>query len=366
VVAAPAVNPRRAVKSPLTGSLGRSYSSRMRRAVVVGAVVAQLLCLVPGALAGGTSLLAKSRPQRGSAQLRYSSTDALAGLSKDPGAGASSVSASLFVLLDGVRTRFTVPAGAYDGAAGWIVNDATRAVFANRQAPGGSTGVSRATFMTGRRVKVDAKSLGDGSPFAVTGPPANTIHVAWVLRDGAATSTHCAQFAPASCTFRPLDAGSGWRLRCRDGVADLACAARPLCGNGVREYGEECDGGPLCTAECTQRVSSCCDTADACLDAPAYTLSTNLIRHCQSQAGLSSVPMSGLTCGPDGDCIDLPIEPTPVCCQLTATTCSDHGVRTSLHELYIGYHDCSANAGLDSSKVRLNAVCGAGGVCVPQ
>jgi hypothetical protein len=350
----------------LTGAAGRSYAVGMLRAIAAATVVAQLLCLVPGASAGGTSLLATSRPQRESAQLRYSSRDALAGLSKGAGAGASAAAAHLFILHNGVRTRFTLPAGGYDGGAGWIVNDATRATFANRQAPGGRTGVSRATFISGRRLKVDAKSLGDASPLAVAGLPADTIHVAWVLDDGGTTTTHCAQFAPAACTFRALDAGTGGRLRCRDGVADIGCAARPTCGNGVREYGEQCDGGPLCTAECTQRVTSCCDTADACLDAPAYILSTNLLRHCQTQAGMSSVPMSGLTCGPDGNCIDLPIEPTPVCCQLTDTTCSDHGIRTSLHDLYVGYFGCGAEAGIDASKVRLNAVCGGDGTCVPQ
>lgn len=329
-------------------------------------MAAQLLCLVPGALAGGTSLLAKSRPQHGSTQFRYSSTDALAGLSKGPGAGASAVSADLFVLQNGVRTRFTLPTGAYDGAAGWIVNDATRAAFTNRQAPGGPTGVSRSSFIAGRRLKIDAKSLGDASPLTFGGAPADVVHVAWVFRDGATTTTHCAQFAPASCTFRPLDAGTGWRLRCRDGVADLGCAARPTCGNGVREYGEECDGGPLCTAECKQQLSSCCDSADQCVDAPAYTLFTLLIQYCQSHAGPSAVPHDGLTCDAEGTCVDLPIEPTPVCCQLTDTTCSDQGVRTSLHDLFVGRHNCAAMTGLDVSKVRINAVCGADGTCVPQ
>jgi hypothetical protein len=228
--------------------------------------------------------------------------------------------------------------------------------------------VSRATFITGRRVKVDAKSLGDATPLAVAGPPSDAIHVAWILRDGATTTTHCAQFAPDDCTFRPLDAGTGWRLRCRDGVADLACIAAPICGNDIREYrDEECDGGPLCTAECKQQLTSCCDTAEPqCVDAPAYTLFALLIQYCQSQAGPSAVPHDGLTCGDGGTCVDQPIDPTPVCCQLTDGTCSDQGVRSSLHDLFVGRHDCAAMTGLDVSKVKLNAVCGGDGVCAPQ
>jgi hypothetical protein len=337
----------------------------MHRAALLAVALVQLLCLVRGAVAG-TWLLAKSRPQRGSAQLRYSSTDALADPSKSPGAGPGAISADLFVLQDGVRTRFTMRVGAYDGVAGWIVNDATSAVFTNRQAPGGRTGVSRATVVTGRRVKVDAKSLGDAALLQVGASPADPIHIALVLHDGATTSTHCAQFAPDRCTFVRLDGDTGWRLRCRPGVADLACTARPTCGDGVREYGEECDGGPLCTAECKQQLSACCDTADACLDAPAFTLFTPIIQYCQSHAGPSAVPMSGLTCGPDGDCIDLPIVPAPVCCQLTDTTCSDEGVRTSLRDLYIGRQSCVAKTGLDVTKAKLNAYCGGEGLCVPQ
>ena len=57
--------------------MGRSYAAAVHRTAVLAVVLVQLLCLVRGAVAG-TSLLAKSRPQRGSAQLRYSSTDALA------------------------------------------------------------------------------------------------------------------------------------------------------------------------------------------------------------------------------------------------------------------------------------------------
>jgi hypothetical protein len=121
--------------------------------------VAIVLGLVPAAFAG-TTLQVKSRPLRESAQLKYSSSDALAGLTKGAGTGSGTISARVFVRPDGVTTGYTIPAGSHDGSAGWIVNDAQRTLFANR--------------------------------------------VAYVVTNGAETLTHCTQFAPGTCTFTPL------------------------------------------------------------------------------------------------------------------------------------------------------------------
>jgi hypothetical protein len=165
--------------------------------------VAIVLGLVPAAFAG-TTLQVKSRPLRESAQLKYSSSDALAGLTKGAGTGSGTISARVFVRPDGVTTGYTIPAGSHDGSAGWIVNDAKRTLFANREAPGGPTGVSRTVFATGRRVRLTAKSLGDLTPLALAAAPIDTVRVAYVVTNGAETLTHCTQFAPGTCTFTPL------------------------------------------------------------------------------------------------------------------------------------------------------------------
>jgi hypothetical protein len=324
---------------------------------------AAMLGSVATAAAGTTSLVAASRPSRPSARLTYSSSDGLAGLAKGPGT-TSDVSARVFVAQGATRTVFDIPAGAYATGTGWLVNDATRALFLNRAAPSGPTGVARTLFATGRRVRLMTKSLGDVSPLALGAAPWDVLRVAYVMTNGSETSRHCAQFLPGSCSYASLDGGTGWRLRCRDGVADPSCGAAPTCGNGMREPFEECDGGALCGPDCRQGVSACCEMNGQCTNAPAFTLFTYIIQYCQG-AGFGIGAHAGLVCDPSGACVDQPIDPTPVCCQETATTCSD-SVRTSILGLYIARHDCAAVTGLDVTKTHFNAVCGADGVCAAQ
>ena len=333
------------------------------RALAIAAITMQAVA----ARAVTTSFLATSRPMRPSARLTYSSSDALAGLSKGSGTGPGAISVRVFVAHDGATTQLTIPAGAYGGIAGWIVNDAARALFSNHAAPGAPTGVSRTSFAAGRRVRLVAKNLGDVSPLALDEAPSNALRVAYVVTNGAETVRHCAQFVPGSCVYTPLDAGTGWRLRCRDGVADPSCGAAPACGNGVRQPGEECDGGPLCTPDCRQGFSSCCEMSGQCASAPAYTLHTYLIQYCQQTFGVSfgPTPYDGLACDADGACTDEPIAPTPVCCETTATTCTD-SLRSSLHDLFVARELCAEVTGLDVTKTHVNAVCGADGVCVSQ
>jgi hypothetical protein len=205
----------------------------MLGAVALAGIVA--FGFATSAIAGGTSLVAISRPSRGSAKVTYSSSDAVAGLAKGAGTSTKAISIDLFLRQGGATTTFVVPTGAYGGRAGWIRNDATRAQFLNRDAPSAPTGVARTTFSVGRRVKATAKSLGDENPLALSGAPAGDLAIAYVVTNGAEQVAHCAKFVAGGCAFTPLDGGTGWRLRCRDGVADPDCGARPVCGNGVHE-----------------------------------------------------------------------------------------------------------------------------------
>jgi hypothetical protein len=335
---------------------------RARRLIVACAAT---ISLGATATAGTTSLLVTNRPARPSAHVTYSSSDGLAGLAKGSATSTSGIAVRMFVTHDGASTQFVIPSGAYGGFAGWLANDA-RALYSNRAAPSGPTGVSRTSFATGRRVQLMAKSLGDVTPLAFAAAPSDVLRVAYVVTNGAETSRHCTQFLPGSCTYTPLDAGTGWRLRCRDGIADPSCGAAPACGNGVRDPGEECDGPPpLCTPDCRLALTSCCQVPGQCTNAPAYTLYTLLIQSCQSALGVGVVPYDGLSCNALGTCVDLPIEPTSVCCQTTATTCSD-SIRSSLHELYIARHDCAAMTGLDVTKTHFNSVCDPSGSCIAQ
>jgi hypothetical protein len=50
-------------------------------------------------------------------------------------------------------------------------------------------------------------------------------------------------------------------------LSDLDCP--PICGNGVPETGEACDGGPLCNADCTKTDEARCLDADTTSAPPA-------------------------------------------------------------------------------------------------
>jgi hypothetical protein len=254
-----------------------------------------------------------------------------------------------------------MPAGAYAGDAGWLVNDAARALFSNRRAPDGPTGVMRAVFATGRRVKLTTKSLGDAGALALSAAPDTAVEIAWVVTNGAETRTHCASFAPARCAWIPLDGGAGWKLRCDGGVADLACGAKSTCGNGIREPGEECDGGALCTAECRQGMASCCQGAGQCIAAPAFSLQYYLMQYCSGYG----TPVAGQVCRVDGSCADEGIDPVPVCCQ-EETTCYQQSA-SSVAQLWYDQYYCLAGSGIGGPRhIVINGTCGGDGSCVPN
>lgn len=332
----------------------------MTRAIVLAVV------LVHGVAAAATTLQATSRPSRSSARLSYASTDALAGLDKGAGTDPGAVSAEVFVRQGGVTTRFEVPAGAYlrgpyPGRFGWVANDAAHASYLNRNAPGGPTGILRTLFATGRRVKLSAKNLGDANPLDLAGAPATPVDVAYVITNGSETHTHCTRFS--SCTYTPLDGGAGWKLRCTGGVADLACSARPTCGNGIVEHGEQCDGGFGCSPQCTQGAYSCCQGVDSCVAAPVFSLQFYLMQYCSIYNG---TPQPGLVCDPDGTCRDHAIDPVPVCCQQTATTCFQQSA-DSVADVWYDQYYCLQGSGIGGPvHIEVNATCGADGACIPE
>jgi hypothetical protein len=344
----------------LTAPGGRPYGEAMARArwfvvALVGTVA------VSPALAA-TKLKIASRPNRDSAKVTYASTDAIGGLDKGAGTDPGAISAIVYVKHDGVTTRWVLPEGAYAGRAGWLANDASRALYANRDAPGGPTETSRSTFATGRRVKFLTKGLGDVNPLALSGVPGTDVEVAYVVTNGGETHTHCTKFHATSCTYAPVDGGTGYKLKCSGGVADLQCGAKPTCGNGIRESGEHCDGGVGCTANCLQALFSCCQGANQCYAAPIFSLQFYLLQYCSVQE-FGSQPWAGQMCRPDGTCGDAAIDPVPVCCQ-QETSCYD-GTASSIVQLWFANYNCLNGTGLGGPRhIVINGTCGGDGLCV--
>jgi hypothetical protein len=327
------------------------------------------IAVVP-ASARGTSLKVVSRPDRNQARLAYSSSDAAAGLGKGAGTDPAAIGASIFIAHEHGTTTFTVPAGAFDGTTGWTKNDGMRAEFRNRTAPGGPTGVRSLRVLVGHKMTLDTKSVGDGSPLALTAAPTADITFGSTITNGSETVTHCTRFAPVDCSWQSRDGGTGWKLECRNGVADPSCGAISICGNGIRDHSEECDGGALCTADCHQGLSSCCQGSNACVGAPVFSLLGYLYQYCSAQLG-GATPVAGSGCQADGQCADLPIEPVHLCCQY-ATGCSDNvppasNPGSSIGQLYYFLYYCNGGAGLGSGPFEVvNATCGPNGTCIPQ
>jgi hypothetical protein len=84
-----------------------------------------------------------------------------------------------------------------------------------------------------------------------------------------------------------------------------------VCGNGIVELGENCDGGPLCDESCRFAVPSCCQTASGCFDASMTS--------CPPELGER---IGGSVCSVSGRCEVEPIEPIELCCQDEERVCS--------------------------------------------
>jgi hypothetical protein len=144
----------------------------------------------------------------------------------------------------------------------------------------------------------------------------------------------------------------------------------PVCGNGIVETGEACDGGPFCGPTCFAAIPACCIPPDQvgpgsevlpgqCTDAPGFSLAGNIMLYCGS-AFPSAVGLGGYVCRPDGSCSPDPIEPPmPVCCQRSGS-CEDT-LATTTRELW-GFHNLCQ--GPMTGITEPGATCGPLGTCV--
>ena len=137
------------------------------------------------------------------------------------------------------------------GGAGWSVRDSTLDAygFKNPLAPAGSSMVRSVTLRQGRVLKVTARDL----PLPLTAP-LGSVGVRITL----GTTRSCARFDATSIV---QDVAGSFAARNALGPVPASCSDSALglavCGNGVVESGEACDGGAdaacpgHCAADCT-------------------------------------------------------------------------------------------------------------------
>ena len=110
--------------------------------------------------------------------------------------------------------------------------------------------------------------------------------------------------------------------------------------NGVRDPGEQCDGGPICTANCrlTTNGPGCCrrSSTNECRTASGYLFNT-LYNQCQG-ALFGSTAVQGAVCQDDGTCDVVPFPMGPMCCQ-QLTSCY-HGNAIDTYQLWNFHRDC--------------------------
>lgn len=101
----------------------------------------------------------------------------------------------------------------------------------------------------------------------------------------------------------------------------------PVCGNGVVEPGEKCDGFPGCTSACEFELTACCAVGlTACFDVPDVTIPSSEGAFCQElvQMGVATgeYGMRCMTSDPNscsggictGPCAPVTFPPTKFCC----------------------------------------------------
>jgi hypothetical protein len=154
-----------------------------------------------------------------------------------------------------------------------------------------------------------------------------------------------------------------------------------VCGNGIVEAGEMCDGQPECGADCKLHVPWCCSVDMSCAGA-ALTIDFSGLEDTKvcfidgafrGQWGAICVPSDPSSCSPDplvtcGSCQPAPSQPTlTVCCQ-AGSSCTQETVSTGDALAGFGWSCLVAQVvnGVGPGSQVVLGTCGGDGHCVPQ
>ena len=182
------------------------------------------------------------------------------------------------------------------------------------------------------------------------------------------------------------DCGNGvvdatWGEECEPpgtGTCGATCMYVHTCGNGVVELGEECDGQALCDASCRLTRSLCCQLGEFCFGGSASDIGEEYFFSKGCNYTLGGATTSGVCEGtqpcpppapPDsicraGSCVDVPIDPLPLCCQRPDGTCSGSIATTSGGVVGCGWGTFPPPEQGDVERLIVGT-CASDGRCVP-
>lgn len=283
--------------------------------------------------------------------------------------GGGTPSSQTFGLPAGVSVLTAKPFWSGDAATG----------FDYRDAKGENGPVKRAQI---RRAKVvfQIKIAIDARFGAVSIVPPNPGSDGCVLLAIGGGDSYSVQFASGQVTnvgalvfkvSRPSAEGSCVSTTTTTITTSTTTTTQPaVCGNGVIEPGEMCDGEPFCTSRCTVDLYACCDLPDSDMCTVGCTpigMSCYLACGQNNPVLIGEKPVYTAPCPqfPDqpigqGTCQGSSIAPTNVCCPLDAGGCTTTPATTT-EELQTAVLDCVFMQGL--GRVVVGSC--VSGTCVP-
>jgi hypothetical protein len=265
------------------------------------------------------------------------------------------------------------------GTGNWKTNAAgTLYKYVNKEAPGGDSLCKIALVKDANVLKVVCKDSLIDLDDAAQGTVAASLTIgsdvycstcSGALKDeGGPTG---GKFIGKGCANRPTDCGVA-------PTTTTTTLPQAVCGNGVIEYPEQCDGESYCPG-CFIPRYACCEFGSGdstCAKAvPAMVLLAYQYQVCGIFGGtfMTGLVPSGTEACPDpsqgtlGPCGGpAPAFPTPVsvCCQATATTCLANAVADGT-EYSLWYRNDCAYPHYDTVRGVVLGTCGEDGECVP-
>src|SRR5262249_1783253 len=153
------------------------------------------------------------------------------------------------------------PSGAFDGTTGWTENSATRARYRSR-----AGSVQRSGILVSKAITLGGGSLGDPLLDALgAGVPSGSVYAAYTVDNGGDVARHCVRFEAGGCWRRVMAEGLGSPLGCGNAVADPACVAATV---PCRDTAQD----PAPSTCYLSYPPDCCQSQNACEDAPSFSL----------------------------------------------------------------------------------------------